>query len=102
MAREQIKAEWQTIDVDTLNEGQREVYDNYKVAYRHMKACREVFEARMTEDAQLPSGQRLVFGYNFGKLSIAAVADDRKPAAKSAPQSLSAFLASAATSGRRV
>jgi hypothetical protein len=102
MAREQIKAEWQTIDVDTLPEAQKKAYDAYKDAYRIMKAMRENFENDMAELAKPPVGQRLVFGYNFGKLSVALVPDDRKPAAKSAPQSLSAFLASTSASGRRV
>jgi hypothetical protein len=102
MAKERIAAEWQTIDIDTLNPDLAEAYRSYKAAYAEMKRIREGFERMMADHVPLPAGQRLVFGYNFGKLSIAAVADDRKPAAKSAPQSLSAFLASTSASGRRV
>jgi hypothetical protein len=97
-----VKADWQTIDPDTLNSECREAYDNYKAAYRLMKEARQHFEDTMATEAALPAHLRLVFGYNFGKLSIAAVpAAEVKPKA-TAPGSLSVFLASTAASGRRV
>ena len=47
--------------------------------------------------AELPVGKRMVCGYNFGKLSVAIVDDDRKPAkAQPAKQSLADFLAAQA------
>lgn len=101
MAREQIKADWNTIDPDTLPEVVKVAYNEYKAAYRMMKDARTNFEAAMDNTILPPKGQRLVFGYNFGKLSVAIVPDDRKPASKSTPQSLSSFLATTAASGRR-
>ena len=78
-------------------------YQAYRDAYAKAKKAREVFECDMTIAASLPATQRLVFGYNFGKLSIAIVAND-KPAPKPTTQanSLAAFLASAKSSGQRI
>ena len=89
----QIKqdATWVNIDVDTLNPRQAEAYQEYKRQYREMKAQRERFEGIMA--IGVPEGKRMIFGYNFGKLSVAIVDQDRtetKP--KSATLSLAAFL----------
>lgn len=94
------EANWVNIDIDTLDEGRRVAYDAYKLAYKQMKAQREVFEQAMGED--IPQGQRMIFGYNFGKLSVAVVEDDRKVAKpKAQTQSLSQFLAQAKANGDR-
>lgn len=52
------------------------------------------------ELAPIPDGKRLVFGYNFGKLSVALVDDDAKPSTAKGTTSLSDFLKS--QGGRRV
>lgn len=94
------EANWVNIDIDTLHDEARNAYDAYKAAYRAMKAAREAFEGVMSED--IPSGQRMIFGYNFGKLSVAVVEDDRKAAKpKAQTQSLSQFLAQAKANGDR-
>jgi hypothetical protein len=94
------EANWVNIDTDSLAPHQLEAYDAYKGAYRAMKTSRENFENIMGRD--IPAGQRMIFGYNFGKLSVAVVEDDRKvPKAKAATQSLSDFLASAKAHGDR-
>jgi len=94
-------AVWTVIDADTLADEQRFAYDEYKAKYRLMKEAREHFENHMQSAVELPAGKRLVFGYNFGKLSVAVVDDDRKPTAKAnAPQSLSSYLAGMAQKGR--
>lgn len=93
-------ANWVNIDIDSLSPDQRKAYETYKNAYRAMKALREEFETVMGSD--IPQGQRMIFGYNFGKLSVAVVEDDRKVAkAKAQTQSLSQFLAQAKSHGDR-
>lgn len=91
---------WTEIDPETLPAAQAAAYAEYKALYRKMKACREAFEASFQSAA--PEGKRFVFGYNFGRLSI-AVADDDKRARKSAQPkaSLADYLAAQAASGRR-
>lgn len=99
MAKFEIKLDWTQVDVNTLDTGDRASYEAYKSAYRTMKEAREAFESGMQANA--PQGKRLVFGYNFGKLSVAL--DDAKdaPKAKSGTQSLAAFLAGQGASGAR-
>ena len=96
-------AVWSEIDPSTLPEQIKHAYVYYKDMYRAMKEQRQSFEEAMTNAAELPQGKRVIFGYNFGKLSVAIVDDDRKPA-KAAPakQSLADFIASQASAGRRV
>ena len=102
MAKPRIEANWVEIKPETLNGDAASLYNSYKVAYRIAKAMREKFENEMQELAGLPEGKRLVFGYNFGKLSVAVVDDDRKAkvAGKSA-QTLSQFLAGQMASDNR-
>lgn len=91
---------WTEIDPETLPAAQAAAYAEYKALYRKMKAAREAFEESFAPAA--PDGKRFVFGYNFGKLSIALADEDkrgRKPAQPKA--SLADFLASQAQSGRR-
>ena len=87
-------AVWVEINVETLTDGCARLYREYKENYIVMKASRTAFEEAMAAKAALPEGKRMVFGYNFGKLSVAIVADDRKPKAEAKRQSLSDFLAS--------
>lgn len=100
----QVKADWLELDFDKLSQGEQAAYQNYKALYRQMKEARTAFEELMNENARaeqdLPIGKKLVFGYNFGKLSVAVVADDVKPKAKAAG-SLSDYLAGMNGQGRR-
>jgi hypothetical protein len=94
-------AVWTELDVDALPADVKAAYEAYKDMYRQMKAQREAFESLC--GANVPDGKRMVFGYNFGKLSAAIVDDDRKPAkAKPAKQSLADFIAAQKASGRSV
>jgi hypothetical protein len=96
-------AVWSELNPDTLAPEMAKAYAEYKELYRMMKAQRQAFETMVSNAAQLPKGKRVVFGYNFGKLSVAIVEDDRKPAkATPAKQSLADFIASQAQAGRRV
>lgn len=96
-------AVWSEINPDTLPAEIGQAYALYKEMYREMKAQRTQFETMLSDAATLPEGKRVIFGYNFGKLSVAIVDDDRKPAkATPAKQSLADFIASQASAGRRV
>lgn len=102
MATAKQDAVWVSLDIETLDTECRKTYDEYKASYRGMKGAREAFESKMNYKADLAHGMRMIFGYNFGKLSVAVVEDDRKaPKAKATTQSLSDFLAQAQSSGRR-
>lgn len=95
-------AVWTEINPDTLPTEINAAYARYKEMYREMKAQRTEFENSLSSAANVPEGKRLVFGYNFGKLSVAIVDDDRKPAkATPAKQSLADFIASQQASGAR-
>ncbi len=93
------KLAWVQVDVDTLTHDDRANYEAYKAAYRVMKEARVMFELGMQDQA--PSGKRLVFGYNFGKLSVAMDAAQDAPKAKQGTLSLAAFLATQVQAGAR-
>ena len=91
MAKARTDAVWQEIDPASLPEAQSTLYVKYKNAYVLAKVARDAFEASFAPAA--PAGKRFVFGYNFGKLSMALVEDDRKPAQAKATLSLQDYLA---------
>ena len=102
MAKANSDATWIELNPDTLPEGVAANYARYKELYREMKIVRGTFEESLAQAASIPAGKRMIFGYNFGKLSVAIVDDDRKPAkATPAKQSLADFIAAQAQSGRR-
>lgn len=80
MAKSELN--WLTIDIATLTTDQRKAWDAYKAQYAAMKAAREEFEHLIAKAANPPAGKRVVFGYNFGKLSVALADDDAKRSAK--------------------
>lgn len=71
---------WTEIDASTLPTGLAAAYADYKEAQRLAASLREAFETAFNEMAapNLPRGRRYVFGYRFGKLSIAET--DAEPA----------------------
>ena len=94
---------WIEIDPASLSKEVKKDYDAYKEEYRLAKIAREAFEESMRATVEVPKGKKLVFGYNFGKLSVAIVDDDgRRNSAGKAAMSLSAFMASQGAAGRRV
>ena len=96
------EAKWVEIDPSTLDTATMKQYEDYKAMYRRAKEARQAFEEMMQTASGLSgTGKRLVFGYNFGKLSVAVVDDDRKPVkARTGSQSLAQFLSAQANSGR--
>lgn len=82
MTKAKTDAVWHELDVGSLSQEARADYAAYKATYGMMKAARLEFEQGLEVQAKregvIPAGYRMVFGYNFGKLSVAIVADDRK------------------------
>jgi hypothetical protein len=96
------KANWTELNADDLPAAIAGEYQKYKDMYRAMKAQRERFETALAAAADVPAGKRMIFGYNFGKLSVAIVDDDRKPAKSAQPKlSLAEFMRQQAASGHR-
>lgn len=94
-------ANWTSVDIETLPDPLKARHIEYKTAYTHMKDARERFEKAMSDAISPPDGKRVVFGYNFGKLSIAVVADDRiEKRTTVGTQSLANWIASQRASGR--
>lgn len=92
MAKPATNATWTQIDTDTLPTPIAKQYANYKSAYSEMKAERKAFEDALSALLTIPAGKRAVFGYNFGKLSIAIVADDAKPKSASSAVSIASLI----------
>lgn len=85
MAKSETKATWRNVDINSLPKALREEYEQYKRGYAAMKAARETFEENLRSAlaSATPTGKRIVFGYNFGKLSLAFVdAESPKASAK--------------------
>jgi hypothetical protein len=85
------KAIWNTIDPTSLPTAMAKQYTRYKEAYAEMKAERKAFEDAISDTIAPAPGKRVVFGYNFGKLSIAIVDDDTKPKTPTGAISISAL-----------
>lgn len=101
MAKHDNDAVWVNINPETLSEAQLTAWTAYKLLYRQMKDQRLAFETLMAQG--VADGQRMIFGYNFGKLSVAVVADDRKASKPKAQQmSLAQYLETMSASGRAV
>ena len=89
------KPDWTQLDPDTLSPDLRKAYDDYKAANRAAQTARQVFEALMTNAIDPLDTEKVIFGYNFGKLSLAIVPAD-KPKRRTAAVSLADYLASKA------
>jgi len=103
MAKQASDAQWQEIDVNSLDESLRTPYELYKEAAREAAQLRAAFEKDMNDAlaSAIPQGHKVVFGYRFGKLSMAVVKDESKPKA-AGKQSLGDYLKGMQSSGRRV
>lgn len=65
------KEAWKEINPASLSPAAVKAWDAYKAQYKVAKAARDAFEAILTKAAELPATHRLVFSYQFGKLSMA-------------------------------
>jgi hypothetical protein len=88
------KPEWQEIDPSTLVGALRAKYEALVSARRAAAVAKAAFEDAMNQTANPGPGLRLVFGYNFGKLSVAVVEAERaKPKASKAAISFADYVA---------
>lgn len=93
-------ANWMDIEVASLSDEAQIAYEDYKIAQRKAAELRKAFEDAVTSGLDIPAGRKMVFGYRFGKLSAALVADDSKPAkARQSGGSLADFLAAQQAGG---
>ena len=83
--------EWTQLDPSTLSPDLRKAYDAYKEAARHAESLRKTFEASMTTAIDPLDSEKVIFGYRFGKLSL-AIAPADKPRKPSAAVSLADFI----------
>ncbi len=70
----------------------RMAYDKLKAARKAAGEARDAFESLAREAMALPEGQRAVFGYNFGKLSVGVAADEGKAKTGKSAMSLTDWL----------
>lgn len=84
--------EWTQLDPDSLSADLRKAYEEYRAAAKAAATLRTAFEARMTNAIDPLDGEKVAFGYKFGKLSIAIVPADR-PKRRTAAVSLADYLA---------
>ncbi len=78
MAKHNGDAVWMEIDPSTLNATTLKAYTAYVAARKEANEARKSFETAIASDAKMQDGKRMVFGYNFGKLSIAIVDGEAK------------------------
>jgi hypothetical protein len=95
------KPDWRNIDIDTLPKSIRETYDTYKEAAKFALQARIDFESAFSDAVKPAKGQRVIFGYRFGKLSIAVITDDKPASTHKGELSLTDWLASRRNSGIR-
>jgi len=65
------KSAWKEIDPTSLSDEQQTAYQDYKTAYLLARDLRQEFEAIMQQMA--PTAMHFLFGYNFGRLTMAVV-----------------------------
>lgn len=91
-------AVWVELDPASLDAGQSVAYEEYRRLRKLAGVAKGAFEQTM--QVAIPVGQRMIFGYNFGRLSVAVVANDR-PASKpkATAKSLGDYLATMSARG---
>lgn len=93
-------AVWVELDPASLDGVQGEAYAEYRRLRKIAGEAKGRFEKSM--QVAIPVGQRMIFGYNFGRLSVAVVANDRPEAKpKATAKSLGDYLATMAAAGER-
>ena len=75
---------WDSIDPASLPEDLARLYYAYQQAQSAATTARKLFESETNEAFDSGPGNRLAFGYKFGKLSVAIVPDAPRASAKPA------------------
>lgn len=73
-----VKPNWKTMDVATLGAKAEALWQAKRDADKMARTAREAFETHVLGLVTIPEGKRLAMAYNFGKFSVALVADDGK------------------------
>ena len=89
----EAKVEWIEIDPSTLNANATAAYAKLRSANEAAALARKAFEACLTAEIDPAAGEKVIFGYRFGKLSLAIAPDDAKPSASRKAISLADFKA---------
>ena len=71
----EMDPQWQNIDPASLPEDIQRHYYAYKTALDTANKARALFESECNEAFDVGAGNRLAFGYKFGRLSVAIVRD---------------------------
>jgi hypothetical protein len=92
-ANKVAKGDWTEVDTTTLPAQLSKPYSEYLAARKLAADKREAFEAvfKTALKGRVQAGSKAVFGYNFGKLSMAIVPDDDKPKASAKAVSFNAL-----------
>ena len=91
-SNDKAKADWVNIDPTSLPPHLREALKSYQDAYAQASTQRRVYERLMTEAVDPIEGEKVIFGYSYGKLSMAIVVDKPKTSGRNAID-LAAFKA---------
>lgn len=62
---------WETLNVDSLPEDLRKLYEEWRTASEHAKTLKARFTDECREAVIAPEGKQFVLGYLYGKLSFA-------------------------------
>lgn len=89
------------VDVAQFSEETQIAYHEYKEAQRKAAALRDAFESGVRAEFPVRQGSKLVFGYRFGKLSLAIAPDDSKPKVR-ASGNLADWIAAQQGNGRAI
>ncbi len=93
---------WQVVNPETMPKAHQAAYAAYKAKYAEASALRKVFEDMVNGDAKAtlaPQGKTMIFGYNFGQLSM-GIGDIAGTVSKKAV-SLADFMSAAKTGGHK-
>lgn len=102
MAKQQDKAKnltWKTMIPESLPKQHLAAYNDYRAKMKVASDARKVFEDMVQKDAKptLPEGKTIIFGYNYGQLSMGI--GDTVAKSNGKTMSLSDFLSAAKVSG---
>ncbi|MDR3572228.1 MAG: hypothetical protein P4L50_00065 [Anaerolineaceae bacterium] len=95
------KPDWANVDPNTLPATILASYNEYREAAKFASEARNAFESAFSSAVKPAKGQRVIYGYRFGKLSIAVVTDDKPASTHKGEQSLTDWLASRRNAGIR-
>lgn len=99
----ETKLDWTDIAIEGETQAAQGAYAAYRKLRQEAGKAQAEFERIMREDhaQDVCEGERLVFGYRFGKLSFAVAPEDGKPARKAAApkRSLGDYLAARRANG---